>query len=758
MQLRLVTLGAVRCFRDGTELGELPAQRLRCAVLVYLATERETTRESLTALLWPDRDSDRARHAFNQKLYELRQVLGDEWLESQGERLRVAPVLQVDARDFEIAAERGALEEALSLYQGAFLAGFYLPESVEFDHWVDRHRARLARAYRKVCGDFIDQCVTRGDVERAIAEARRWVELEPAEDTAQHRLIELLAASGNRAEAIRQYESYERALKADDLEPLEHTRGLIERVRQSSAAPPSAAVPPVQRPESGPPAPPVATAPARALPRWRRRQVTFAATAAALLLAGAGWWTAHRYVRAPSTPPRSIAVLPFLNLSTDPGASEHLSDGIAEDLITALSQTDSLHVAARTSSFRFRHKDLSVPTIGDSLHVALLLEGSVRQEGTRLRVTAQLIKTSDGYHLWSQTFDRELKDVLSVQEELANAIVDALRIRLAGPDRTRLAVGGTRNTRAYQLFLRGRHLLQKATRAAVMQSFVYLDSAVAQDPGYALAHAALAEAYALAATRDLPRREALDTARSLAQRAIRLTPRLSDAHAALGRVELERWNWSEAEREARLAIQLDPKNSSAHATYTRVLMVQGRTDEAVREGALAVELEPLSAAAAENYAQALRAARQFPRAVEMYRKAIELEPNLGRQNLAKAYIELGHYDSALAQFRAAVTAGAPHLPMIELLWSAYTNARAGQGERARAVLREFEGAPLQGQSIYLQAATYLALGDKEQAFQLLERGVRNRSQAAWRQLPWDPIWDPIRQEPRFHRILLQLKE
>ncbi|MBI4521266.1 MAG: tetratricopeptide repeat protein, partial [Gemmatimonadetes bacterium] len=563
------------------------------------------------------------------------------------------------------------------------------------------------------------------------------------------------AAAGNRAEAIRQYESYERALKAEDLEPLDHTRALIESVRQSSASPSPTGPPSATSREESQPlrAATAATVP----PSSPRRQLTAIALATALVLAGVGWWTANRYRRADSTPARSIAVLPFLNLSADPAASEHLSDGLAEELIHALSQTDSLRVAARTSSFRFRNKDLGIQTIGDSLRVALVLEGSVRQEGSRLRVTAQLINVSDGYHLWSRTFDRELTEVLSLQQEIAAAIVDALRLTLATPERTRLAVGATTDSHAYDLFLRGRYLLQRGTRTAVRGAIQQFDSAVVTDPNYALAHAELAQAYVLAAARgDLPREESLRTAKSAAERAIRLAPTLSEAHAALGRVELELWNWSAAEREAKLAIELHPANSSAHATYTGVLMVLGRTDEAVREAEAAAELEPLSAAAVANYAEALRAARKFEQAVEVHRRALELEPDLGRQNLAKTYVELGRYDEALEEFRAALAAGAPRFPMVELLWTAYTYARAGRREEAASLLRQFEGRQPRGPNAYLLASAYMALGDTERVFQLLEGAVTQEAQPAWRQLPWDPTWDPIRKDPRFLRILARM--
>jgi len=789
VQVRLLTLGGVRCFRGDREIAGLPGQRLRCAVLVHLAVEREVTRESLVSLLWPERDPERARHALNQQLYELRQALGEEWLESQADPIRVTSSLQVDVHAFEAAAGRGALEEALSAYGGEFLAGFFLRESAAFEHWIDRRRGRLARLHRQVRGEFIDQCVARGDSARAIAEARRWVELEPTEDEAQHRLIERLAAAGDRAEAIRQYDSYQRVLEADELEPLEHTQALIEAVRQGRGAPPGAApagpgeagpgqagprqAGPRQAgpgeaaggtaPEEGvegalvqghgPAGPPASPGTGLSLSSRRRRAAAIAIPAALLAVAGSWWW--GRYLRGSSLPERSIAVLPFLNFSADPEADEHLSDGIAEELIHALSQIEGLDVAARTSSFRFRDQAVDIRMIGDSLDVALVLEGSVRREGSRLRVTAQLIKVTDGYHLLSRTFDADEGGVLALQEEIANDIADALRVRLGPPERARITTGGTDDPDAYQHFLRGRYLLQKGTRPNVRAAIAYLDSAVARDPGYALAHAELAQAYVLAAARgDLPRGSALASAQAVAERGISLAPRLSEAHAALGRAELELWNWSAAERAAKLAIELSPDNASAHATYAGVLMVMGRLEDAVREGALAVRIEPLSAAAAATYAEALRGAGRLDESVRAHRKALELEPDLGRQNLAKAFLELGMYDSARVEFGAAADAGAPRFARVPFLWSAYVAARAGDLEIARTTLRGFEDRQPQGPTAYLLASAYMALGDTERVFRLLQDAIDETRQPAWRQLPWDPVWDPIRDDPRF-RLLLE---
>lgn len=681
MSLRLVTLGSVRCFREGSEVAHLVRQPLRCAVLVHLGVEGEVTRESLTTLLWPERDPDRARHALNQKLYQLRRDMGDEWLESQTERMRVTSALRVDVHEFERAVERDELEEAMELYGGRFLADFHVPGSAGFDHWADRQRFRLVRLHRKARRTFIDRRVADGDVDRAIAHARRWVELEPMEDEAHHRLIELLAESGDRSDAIRQYESYQRMLAQEELTPLEQTVELIERVRGGA-----------RQPES---------------PGTARKP-------------------ASREGGSEREAPKEVDPAPT-------GAEDDAREVDAAPPFTSPGRRIA---------------------IGDSLNVALVLEGSVRQEDGGLRVAAQLIDVENDSHLVSRTFDREVGRMLALQEELAASIVEALRVRVPGLARERPSLGGTNDSRAYERFLRGRYQRQKGTRGAVREAVQHLDSAVTLDPDYALAHAELAQAYVRAAERgDLPRAETLETARSAANRAIALAPSLAAGHAALARVERDLWNWSAAERSVRRAIELQPGNASAHASYSGVLLVSGRVEEAVDEAARAAELEPLSAAALKSYAEALRAAGRYEEAVRTHRRSLELEPTLRRQSLAKTYIEMGRYDAALAEFNAAADAGAPRFPAVQLLWAAYTHAGAGNGERARALLRRFESRQPRRSGEYRVAATHMALGDRDRAPSHLETHVGETRRRAWRQLPWDPVWDPVRDDPRFARIL-----
>ncbi|MBI4541162.1 MAG: hypothetical protein HY704_16800 [Gemmatimonadetes bacterium] len=233
MSFRILTLGRLAVHAGDTELTSLPAQPLRCGVLVYLAVERESTRDALMAMFWPERPPERARHSLSQTLYELRNELGEQWLEVQGDRLRTSGAVGADAIEFERAVALGEHERALQLYAGPFLEGVHLAETHEFEAWCDRQRSRLARLHRQARSAFISERVAHGDRAAALTAARRWVELDPLDDEAQHRFIELLAESGQRSEAIRQYETYAELLRRElEVEPLDETKALVARIRE----------------------------------------------------------------------------------------------------------------------------------------------------------------------------------------------------------------------------------------------------------------------------------------------------------------------------------------------------------------------------------------------------------------------------------------------------------------------------------------------------------------------------------------------
>jgi DNA-binding SARP family transcriptional activator len=238
--IRLLTLGPIRITSGDEDHSATSAQRMRCALLVFVAIERKTTREALCNLLWPERDEEKGRRALTQTLYELRRTFGDDWLESHADALQATEQLSVDVIDFERAVAAGDLARALDLYTGAFLENFFLPESKAFEAWVDQQRGHLSRLHRKARRERVAQLVASGEIASAVEVTRAWVKLEPAEDEAQHRLIELLAQSGDRAEALRQYDRYEKLLAADDLQPLDETKALMARLREGefSARPP----------------------------------------------------------------------------------------------------------------------------------------------------------------------------------------------------------------------------------------------------------------------------------------------------------------------------------------------------------------------------------------------------------------------------------------------------------------------------------------------------------------------------------------
>jgi DNA-binding SARP family transcriptional activator len=237
MAIRLLTLGRFEAYADDAELDWLPSQRLRAALLVYLAVERHVSRDVLRALFWPDSNEKGARHALRQSLHHLRRGLGNGWVETHAHELRATSLLQCDAQSFESALGRRDWSAAAELYQGPFLDGVHLVDRQPWEAWVDSRRGHLARAFRRGCRDWVDERVANSDLSGAIAAARRWVAPDPLDDEAQHRLIQLLAMAGERTDAIRQYEAYLRLLEAEDLQPLDETVALIEQLRAASAGP-----------------------------------------------------------------------------------------------------------------------------------------------------------------------------------------------------------------------------------------------------------------------------------------------------------------------------------------------------------------------------------------------------------------------------------------------------------------------------------------------------------------------------------------
>jgi TolB-like protein/Tfp pilus assembly protein PilF len=322
----------------------------------------------------------------------------------------------------------------------------------------------------------------------------------------------------------------------------------------------------------------------------------------------------------------SIAVLPFTNLSADPD-QEYFCDGMAEEIINALTHVEDLRVVARTSAFAFKGESIDIREIGKKLDVESLLEGSVRKAGSRVRITAQLVNVADGYHIWSEKYDREMEDIFGIQDEISLAIVDRLRVKLLGRHKAELTKHHTKNLEAYHLYLKGRYLWNRRTKGALNKAVGYFKQAIEKDPGYAYAYFGLADAYEiLYSYGHIPLEEAYPNAKKAVLRALELDDSLAGAHTSMAQVKKTFENDPEgAEREFRRAIELNPGYATAHHWYSILLRSTGRFREAVEEGERALELDPLSPIIPMLVANLRLCAWDWDGAEELYRHALEID-------------------------------------------------------------------------------------------------------------------------------------
>jgi len=497
---------------------------------------------------------------------------------------------------------------------------------------------------------------------------------------------------------------------------------------------------------------------------WVRRRKTLAGLAVLLVVTLAIYWVAgallgtRRPAPVPPVAPASVAVLPFADVSPEQD-QEYFCDGITEELINALAKVEGLRVVSRTSAFEFKGKAYDIRKIGDQLNVSTVLEGSVRKAGNRLRITAQLVKVADGYHLWSGTYDRELKDVFAIQEEISRAIVDALRLRLVGAPNQRLVREETRNLEAYNLYLKGRYHWNKRTEEGLQKSIEYFEQAIREEPNWASIYAAVADSYALLASYGvLPPAYAMPKAKTAALRALGSDDTLAQAHASLGFVRsFYDWDWGGAEREYKRAIELNPGYATARHWYSGCLRALGRLEEAMAEIKRAQELDPLSLAIGRDLGRTYQSSRQFDRAIEQYRRVLELDPNFpsGYVHLGMAYEDKLMHREALAAFQKAraLPGGNP------LTTGALGHCYAASGNRGEAekLLEELEG--LSGRryvSPISRALIYIGLGEKDRAFVWLEKAYAEHDPwLAW--LKVDPIFDSLRADARFTDLLKRVR-
>ncbi|MGA2735970.1 MAG: hypothetical protein ABSG65_00810 [Bryobacteraceae bacterium] len=509
---------------------------------------------------------------------------------------------------------------------------------------------------------------------------------------------------------------------------------------------------PIKAVENAPPAPPRHAW----LPDWR---LIGALLALAVLIAG--YLLERRSHPTRPSPPdsSSIAVLPFVNLSSD-RENEYFSDGLTDDLINALTQVRGLRVVARGSAFQFKGKNPDIRAVGRQLNVAAVLEGSVQRAGDRLRITAQLSSVADGYHVWSQTYDRRLADVFAVQDEISRAIAGALEVRVGGDPGRRLVQASTQDLEAYNLYLQGRFHLNKWRPEGARKGIEYFAQAIAKDPAYAPAYAGMADCYTwLGVFGWFTAREAMPQAREAANHALRLDETLAAAHVSLGYVKaLHDWDWPGAEREFKRALDLSPGDADVHFAYSvTYLTPRGRLDEALAEIRRALALDPLSPYKITVAGMIYTDRREYDRAVEQYRKAIELDPSFyhAYDELRSVEILRGRptaVDAVVQAMRAA-------FPNVDDT-SARARIAALQGRHAEARglvehwIQECIRTQRPGKSCYA-AQIYASIGEKDLAFQWLNEAYAERNPMLTYAKVM-PYYDNLRSDPRFAALLKRL--
>jgi TolB-like protein/Tfp pilus assembly protein PilF len=450
----------------------------------------------------------------------------------------------------------------------------------------------------------------------------------------------------------------------------------------------------------------------------------------------------------------SLAVLPFANLGADK-ENEYFSDGLAEDIIDALARLPGLRVMARTSAFAFRGKEQDVREIGARLNVEHILEGSVRRAGSRIRVTAQLVKVRDGYHLWSQRFDREMTDVFAIQDEISQAIADKLRVRLAA-DRP-LVKRHTENLEAYNLYLKARYQLLRLTPEGLAKSKEYYEQAIALDPAYALAWQGLAGFYNLLGTAGImPPAAANAQAEQAASTALRVDDQLAEAHAMMGVLRASAFDWKAAGREFGRALELDPESEDVLIWYDFYFLdPMKRVDEAVAAFLRAAEMDPLSPTLQSRLGYNYLLKREWDRAIEHCRNALELDPqSWAHMLLGACSFHMGKHDDAIRAIETlAQVTGRSAFALGGLGW---VYARTGRTGEALTLLQELrERAREQYVPSWSVAAIYLGLGEMDTAFEWFEKAVDER-EPLMLHVHVHPNYDPLRSHPRYPALLRKM--
>jgi serine/threonine protein kinase/Flp pilus assembly protein TadD len=492
-------------------------------------------------------------------------------------------------------------------------------------------------------------------------------------------------------------------------------------------------------------------------PWWRSKAaIGIAAVMLFAAVTAAGWFYKSRANGGETID--SVAVLPFVNAGGDPNA-EYLSDGITESLINSLSTLPHLKVMSRDSAFMYKGKNTDARAVGQMLGVRAVLKGRVTQRGDDLEISAELVDARDDSHIWGQQYSRKASDIFALQGDLAKEMTSMLRVRLTGEDEKHMMKSATANPEAYQLYLQGRFWLNKRNEEGTRKAIEFFQRASEKDPTYALAYSGLADSYATpAGFGTIAPNEAYPKAKDAALKAIEIDDTLAEAHASLGFVKtMYYWDLPGAEREFQRSIELNPSYASAHLWYDLALVSSGRVEEAITQSKRALELDPVSTISNWNAGFIFYLARRYDQAIDQERKTLELDPNFlpAHGLLGDIYIQKSMYKEAVTEFEKglAVSSGDGYV----LGGLGYVYAKTGRKAEAEKLLNQLNELSKEEYVPPLsRSEIYLGLGDKENTFEWLEKAYEERSARLGVSIKGDPIFDPLRSDPRFADLLRRM--
>lgn len=774
--IRLQTLGSIDLQAGETTLSSVLAQPKRLALLTFLVTARPVgfhSRDTILALFWPESDTERARNSLRQALHHLRRHVGESALVSRGDRdVGINPALfACDANRFDEAIENGQLEQALAEYRGDFLPGLHVQEADEAMRWVDDERLRRKRLALNAAIRLAEMAADNNEPHHSAQWARRALEIEASDETAMRHLLTALEQIGDIAGAVDAYSEFAKRLDGEfGIKPSIETTRLVQQITarpvtttaEVAALSPrpvspvrngtgtrGTQIPEFTTPEAGASVP--ANRPRSILASWLR-PAAFAAVVVASI-----WFGISAMDRSPSgtsTPASlaTLAVLPFVNLSNDAG-NDVLADGMTEELLNLLAQRPELQVAARTSSFAFKNKNVPIDSIARILRVQHVVEGSVRQSGGQWRFTVQLIDALSGYHRWSATFDTHLNDVIAVQDSIGRAIVAQLRIQLADAGTApvaRFVSRPARDSAATIATMKGWRVFRLNTPEAYAAAAEHFLFAMQRDPQSAYAYAGLATVrHWQAYFRQLPADSTYEVARALAHHALSLDSTVADAWLVLGRTaEVRDRNDTLAIQYYQRAVHVAPSDPRPYSRRAAALARLGDTQSALASAQHAVQLDPASPAVYSDLANLYGDMNRFPDAEQALRQALSLDPGhpilLG--NLAiqlanqKRFAAADTVIAAVRKQRADdPTAMGQH---------AFVLANLSKVSHARALL---DSAEQRGLSHVQLALTYLVLGDTGAVYRQLERALEVRDDGLPMVLD-TTLFAGIRSQPRYQSI------